>query len=211
MKRLAIFIVFSLISLILFSQAPQKKKVYTNGIYPAESAEARKERREFNKAQESINWNFKVVDGKVYWQRVFDFPESDSLKVINFFNNERYFAKIGNQYHTIATLANFNDLPTMEEPMVFQTDSEIYFFLDIKPGRYRITVSDIIWRGNVGVSNGIHITQEASLTMQDFINNNIYSGATVKKGIAKNTNICLIKLFDYTFTPDNTGILEVDF
>lgn len=210
MKRLAFFLFFLLIPILLLCQT----KDFTNGIYPTNSqAKSAKEKREFDKQQKALNWNFKIDDGKVYWQRVFNFPTEDTAKVTLFFNDERLFGRIGDQYYTQAIFASYNNLDSMQEPMIFQSTAEVYFYVQIKDNRYRVTIVDIIWKGNVGTSGMFHITQEATLTMQDFIDYNIYADSPFKARICKQTNICLLNIFDYNseYHISADAVLDDDF
>ena len=203
MKRLAFFILI-LIPSILFSQTRDLRQ---NGIYSDNDKVAKALKRGFDKQQAAANWNFKIENGKIYWQKVFTFAPHDSLDVATFFNKSRYFSDKGNQYKSEVILAQFNDLPTMKEPGVFQSTAEIYFYLQIKGNKYRITVTDITWRGEV---NAGLFSQETSLTMQD-MKDTAYSNG-LKPGICKNTNICLLNLFDYRSEYHSMGaILDDDF
>lgn len=193
MKRLAFFILI-IIPTLVFSQDLSNKV-------------AKSLKRGFDKSQAAVDWNFKIENGKIYWQKVFSFPLQDSLRVSEFFSKSRYFTNKGNQLKAEVILAQFNDLSTMKEPGIFQSTAEIYFYLQIKENKYRVTVIDIAWKGEV--NSGL-FSQETSLTMQD-MKDPVYSNG-LKPGICKNTNICLLNLFNYKSEYHAMGvILDDDF
>lgn len=197
MKKVVVLLFLLITSLHLFAQ---------------QNTEDKKARKAFDKEQQAVNWNFKYEDGKIYWQKVFTFPEADSLAVIEYFNNKKYFTQVGDQYYSNALLAEFNDLSTMHEPMIFQSTCNMYFYFQINKGRYRITVTDITWKTTTGTGGLFFMTQENNLSMQDFIDNiNKYTEQPFRKGICKNTNICLLNLFNYKYKHKVIKSINEDF
>ena len=202
MKRLAFFI----LSFLFVGQVlPQN---FTNGIYPTESNEERKARKEFNRYQEYNNWNFLEKDGKVYWQYTFYFKPEHIEGVLKFFHESPIFKKVGNQFTANIVFAQYTEETT---PMIFNSTSDIVFTVQFKDNRYRVTVTNITWHGTSGTVGLFTITQENTLSMQDLLSDM----GTLKKYPCKHANICMLNIFDY-YSKYHTatavsGILDSDF
>lgn len=165
------------------------------------------DKAEFNAAQKAANWNFKIEDSKVYWQKVFDYPAEDSLKVEDFFDKNPSFKKDGDGYSAQLVMTEYTKEPNMNIPFILHSTADMIFYVQIKDGRYRVTVTNITWKGNVGTVGTITIMQEASLTMQDLMK----KSKKLKASGAKHTNICLLNIFNYNSEFNTVKQLDDDF
>lgn len=99
-------------------------------------------------AQES-QYNFVLQDGKVYWQKVYE--NIDNSETISFFTNGIF--KITRQDSTTITgETTSNELPFKKHGysrgwvrFTYLNPCVIYFSVDVKDNKYRVTISNIIW------------------------------------------------------------------
>lgn len=198
MKRLAFFI----LSMIIGGQLIAQNTIADN------PNDLRKAKKQFDRLQESKNWNFIKTDGKVYWQKTFYFKTEDADNVFKFFNESPIFKKAGNQFSANIVFAQYTE---ETPPMIFNSTSEVVFMVQFKDNRYRVTVSNITWKGTSGTIGLFSMMQENTLSMQDLVSDM----DTMKKYPCKHANICLLNIFDFyskyhvaTVAP---GILSSDF
>lgn len=88
--------------------------------------------------------NFMLSNGDIYWQKVY--TDIDSITVANYFNNPPFEQKNNTDYSTTVTLKNYSNKGYMNRALILNDESTIIFSLQIKGDKYRVTVSDIIWR-----------------------------------------------------------------
>ena len=194
MKRLVLLFVLLLNSMALLSQ-------WNNSIYPQEEPESnRKEKRAFDREQKAVNWNFKMLDGKLYWQKVFEIKPGELSKAQDFFEKNIQFQKQNDTY--IGKIIFSKYLQDGTPPNIYYSPAEIIFTVQFKDNRYRVTVSEITWVGTIGTVGLITITQQAALTMQDMLNTD-GDQLFLHQYPCKHANRAMLKIFDYTYTPNN--------
>lgn len=169
------------------------------------------------KAQEEpilVN-NFIYYNGDIYWQKVFYI---DSLSAVRHFSQQDFIKQGKNRYQWSGALYNFNNSRSSDQPNSLFCDCKIYFTVEIKKDRYRVTIRKIIFQPSnsvsmhifAGVSIGSGLVHE--LTLKDF--------AYTKKGkikwengenIPKQLNLTFENLFNANNTPEEIKIYQCDF
>lgn len=105
-------------------------------------------------AQAELN-NFKIQDKTIVWQKVFEFPVEDSVKVANFFYNNANFSYEDNMGVCYYRLGYETSIKPAQLHLLLKSYSRVKFVVQIKDSRYRVTVQsveseDIFIRTNAG-------------------------------------------------------------
>lgn len=158
-------------------------------------------------AQDTQVYNFNLKDGNVYWQTVY--TDIDSAAVVEYFNNSMFESKNDNTYQCTLTLKNYSDKGYMNRAFILNDESTIYFTVQIKNDRYRVTVTDIIWR-SVTTVYGVSSASTSDLKSYAY---NKKGKVKFKEGgiIEKQLNECLLQLFNALNNQNKTDILDTDF
>ena len=166
------------------------------------------EKKAFNEEQKAANWNFKIEDDKIYWQKIFKHPECDTLLVKEHFNNNPIFKKEGPGYTANLILSEYTKEPNMNIPFILHSTANLIFYVQFKQDRYRVTIEKCSWTGEAGTVGTITIMQQVGLSMQDLKN----KAGKLKTTACKHTNICFLNLLNYNSNFNKKGnILQEDF
>lgn len=150
-------------------------------------------------AQEQLGENFIKKDNTIIWQKVYEYPESDSILVKNHFYKNNKFAYNGEIGSVYPTLKEYSSFEFSQRPSYFNDRSKICFIVQIKKNRYRVTVQtidplDTFIQGNRSKSN------EDAKYLNDFLASYIKRNGDIKTVFLNSyhaINEALSNLFEY--------------
>lgn len=158
-------------------------------------------------AQDAQVYNFYLKDGNIYWQTVY--TDTDSVAVVEYFNSSMFEKKGDNTYQCTVTLKNYSDKGYMNRAFILNDECSIYFTAQVKNDRYRVTITDIIWK-TITTVYGVSSTSTSDLKSYAY---NKKGKVKFKEGgiVEKQLNDCLLQLFEITNNQNKTDILNTDF
>ena len=158
-------------------------------------------------------YNFIYNEGDIYWFKVY---QIDSTVAVRYFKNQQFTKCEDNYYQTTVSLKNYSNEKYMNRAFMLNDDCTIHFIFEAKKDRYRITVTNIIWKTTI--SGGIFIDGgEAGISTTQ--SDNLKSYAFTKKGkrkwepgedIPKQLDFALQALFNATESTQ-AKIIKEDF
>lgn len=162
----------------------------------------------FATAQDKNLGNFKITE-KIVWQKVYEYPEEDSLHVKNFFFQNHLFNYKNDVGTTYITLKDYTDAEFGERPVYFNNISRIIFIVQIKNNRYRVTVLSLSPVDSFVGLNLIRTPENATFL------NNFFDFYIKKDGQLKSSFTKVASLLDNTlssiFFYKNSKPLDDDF
>lgn len=156
--------------------------------------------------------NFKIEERTIVWQKVYDYPVEDSVKVVNFFFSNASFSyedKIGVCYYK---LGYETKLKPMQMSLLLREYSRLKFIVQIKPEKYRVTVlsfepEDSFIKTNVGKD------YKDKVYLSNFFEDKFFKkDGSLQKSFYNNApyiDEALIKIFNYH--NGTTSVLDDDF
>lgn len=151
--------------------------------------------------------NFVLTEGNVYWQKVY--TDVDSSAVSAYFNNSFFEKKGSDNYQCVVTLKNYSDKGYMNRAFILNDESTIYFTVQLKEDKYRVTVTDIIWK-SINTIYGISTASTSDLKSYAY---NKKGKIKFKEGggIEEQLDAALSLLFDASNNLQNKAVLDSDF
>lgn len=161
-------------------------------------------------AQDGLE-NYKIEGKTIAWQKVYNFPVEDSTKVLNFFYNNvafTYEENIGICYYR---LGYEGSLKPMQMPLLLKEYSRVKFIVQIKEGRYRITVQSLEPADTFVRTNAGKDVRDKVYMSNFFIDTYFKKDGSLKQtfySVAPYLNEALENIFFYN---RNTNALDDDF
>lgn len=122
-------------------------------------------------------YNFIYNEGDIYWFKVY---QIDSTIAARHFKSQPFIKYENNLYQCSVTLQNY--VNKKSSAWILNNDCIINFILELKDNRYRVTVTDIVWKTTIG--GGIFI-EGGGAGMSTTQSANLRTYAFTKKGKRK--------------------------
>lgn len=161
-------------------------------------------------AQDGLE-NYKIEGKIIVWQKVYEFPLEDSSKVSNFFYNNTNFHYEDNIGICYYRLGYESSLKPIQMPLVLKEYARVKFIVQIKKGRYRVTVQSFEPADTFAQSNMGKEVREKTYLSNFFIDTYFKKDGTLRQtfySVAPYLNEALENVFYYN---RNTNVLDDDF
>jgi hypothetical protein len=132
--------------------------------------------------------NFHYNNGRVIWEFVNGFNNSDSIAVVQWFKNEFKINEDNPNWlkgttHKIALPYQKAGYSSMNLILLLKHPCEVFFYVEFKEDRYKISVNQIIWYPDIGVNYGsVQTNSNLNMTLEEIaLMKKGYSSTFVKK------------------------------
>lgn len=121
----------------------------------------------------SINWpinNFYYDGNNVNWEQVYEYQNTDSLKIANWFKSQ--FNITNNNDGKLYGNSRRSSLPykkagygSMDIIILLRHPCEVFFTIDFKKDKYRIVVNNIIWYPEISFQTSKYTSTNSNFTI----------------------------------------------